>query len=132
MILDTNWYISGTINHNSRRLFYQLITNQKFEVFYSRELLSEYKDVITREKFKKYITWEQAKRFIRLILPLLSEVVITTEIDQSRDKKDNFLLSMATDAKADYLITRDPDLLELKSIGKTKILNMREFTTLEL
>ncbi len=49
IILDTNWYISGTINRNSRRLFYQLITNQRFEIFYSRELLSEYKDVITRK-----------------------------------------------------------------------------------
>ncbi len=38
---------------------------------------------------------------------------------------------MATDAKADYLVTGNPDLLELKSIGKTKILNMREFTTIE-
>lgn len=129
VILDTNWYISGTINRNSRRLLYSLLTNKRLEIFYSSELLTEYKDVITRKKFRKYITWNQAKRFVRPILPLLTEVVIITKIEQSRDKKDNFLLSMAVDTKADYLVTGDPHLLELRNIGNTKILNMSEFSS---
>ncbi|RLD54417.1 MAG: putative toxin-antitoxin system toxin component, PIN family [Bacteroidetes bacterium] len=130
VILDTNWYISGTINKNSRKLLYQLITNKELEIYYSRELLYEYKDVITRQKFKKHITWNQARRFIKLVIPLLSEINITTKTELSRDKKDNFLLSMAIDAKADYLVSGDPDLLVIKSIGKTKIINMREFKSL--
>ena len=127
IVLDTNWYISGTINRNSRRQLYQLITNQQLEIFYSKELLLEYKDVITRKKFRKHITWKQAKRFISTILPLLHEVAIISEIDQSRDKNDNYLLSMSVDAKVDYLVTGDPHLLELKRIEKTRIINMREF-----
>jgi len=61
------------------------------------------------------------------VIPLLSEIIIKTKTDLSRDKKDNFLLSMAIDSKADYLVSGDPDLLVIERIGKTMIINMREF-----
>ena len=35
---------------------------------------------------------------------------------------------MAIDSGADYLVTGDPDLLVIKEFGKTKILNMAEFS----
>ncbi|MFN8431438.1 MAG: putative toxin-antitoxin system toxin component, PIN family [Spirosomataceae bacterium] len=44
--------------------------------------------------------------------------------------KDNFLLSLAVDSMADYLITGDKDLLELVNINKTKILTMSQFLAL--
>ena len=46
---------------------------------------------------------------------------------QCRDPKDNFLLELAVDGKADYLITGDKDLLELKSVHKTKIVRIEDF-----
>ena len=48
-------------------------------------------------------------------------------IVQCRDPKDNFLLSLAVDSKADYLLTGDNDLLEIGQIGKTKIQTITEF-----
>jgi len=35
-------------------------------------------------------------------------------------------LDLAIDSKADYLITGDNDLLEIKLIGETKILTIKE------
>ena len=52
---------------------------------------------------------------------------VKSEIELSRDPKDNFLLSLATDSKADYLVTGDNDLLELKSIGKTRIITLTDY-----
>lgn len=46
-----------------------------------------------------------------------------------RDEKDNFLLNLAVDGNADYLITGDKDLLVLEKIEKTKILTYSEFVT---
>jgi len=40
------------------------------------------------------------------------------------------LLSLSIDSKADYLITGDHDLLELKIFNKTKILTITEFELL--
>ncbi len=126
VIFDTNWYISASINANSRRKFYNLLKNDKIEVIYSQELMSEYQEVMKR-KFSKKITKKQVLRFISWIIPILVEVIIKTWVRVSRDKKDNFLLSMSIDSNADYLVTGDDDLLVLKQIGNTKIVNMTEF-----
>jgi len=45
------------------------------------------------------------------------------------DPKDNFLLALAKDGNADYLITGDNNLLSLKEFGKTKIVTLSEFET---
>ena len=60
---------------------------------------------------------------------LLSAVFIETKSTVSicRDPKDNFLLALAKDAGADYLITRDEDLLTIKQFEKTIILTLEDF-----
>ncbi|MCC7173526.1 MAG: putative toxin-antitoxin system toxin component, PIN family [Planctomycetes bacterium] len=128
IILDTNWYVSASINRYSRRRLYDLLMNENLTIFYSGELLAEYESVISRKKFGKFIRPEQVKRFIGLVLTRLKPVEIKTLVRLSRDAKDNFLLSMAIDCGADYLVTGDPDLLVIKEFGKTKILNMTEFS----
>jgi predicted nucleic acid-binding protein len=47
-----------------------------------------------------------------------------------RDPKDNYLVPLAIDSKADFLITGDKDLLELNKIGKTIVLNYNDFDSL--
>jgi len=130
IILDTNWYVSASINRTSRRRLYDLLINENLTIFYSRELLAEYESVISRKKFEKYIRQEQVSRFIGLVLTRLRPVEIKTLVRLSRDAKDNFLLSMSIDCGANYLVTGDPDLLVLKEFGKTKVLSMTEFSKL--
>jgi putative PIN family toxin of toxin-antitoxin system len=50
-----------------------------------------------------------------------------TQIEICRDPKDNFLLSLSIDGKADFLITGDNDLLELTQFGSTSILTIADF-----
>ena len=128
IVLDTNWYVSASINRNSRRRLYDLLINENLTIFYSGELLAEYESVISRKKFEKFIRHEQVNRFISLVLTRIKPVEIKTLVRLSRDAKDNFLLSMSIDCGADYLVTGDPDLLVIKEFGKTKILNMTEFS----
>lgn len=66
-------------------------------------------------------------RFQSLVLSKLQEVTIKSTVELSRDAKDNYLLALAMDAEADYLVTGDDDLLVLERIGKTKIVRMAEF-----
>jgi len=48
-----------------------------------------------------------------------------------RDRtKDNFLLALARDGNADYLITGDKDLRDMKVFEKTKIVTLNEFESL--
>lgn len=41
--------------------------------------------------------------------------------------KDDFLLALARDADADYLISGDADLLTLGQFGRTKIMKLPDF-----
>jgi len=127
IILDTNWYVSATINQKSRRVLYEILTNPNLQVIYSQEILQEYLEVIGRAKFRKFVSKSQISRFINLILPRLSEIPITTAVQINRDKDDDYLLALALDSNADFLVTGDDDLLVLKQIGKTKIVKMSEF-----
>ncbi len=47
-----------------------------------------------------------------------------------RDEKDNFLLSLAKEGTADYLITGDSDLLTIKKFGQTKIITIKDYLNL--
>jgi putative PIN family toxin of toxin-antitoxin system len=127
IILDTNWYISATINKNSRRILYQLLTNKNIIVLYCDEIIAEYQQVIIRNKFSKVIKPKQAFRFIDFVLPKLEYITLKTAVKASRDPKDNYLLSLSIDGNADYLITGDMDLLVLEHIEKTKIMRLNQF-----
>jgi putative PIN family toxin of toxin-antitoxin system len=52
---------------------------------------------------------------------------VRSVVDICRDPKDNFLLALAKDGKADYLITGDGDLLVLKEFERTKIVTLSDF-----
>ena len=127
IILDCNWYVSGSINRKSRRTIYTVINNPKLTVIYSDELLEEYNTVITRPKFQGIISKYQANRFIQFLLPRLHKVKITSAVNTSRDAKDNYLLALAKASKAEFLVTGDEDLLVIRKFNTTRIIKLTEF-----
>jgi putative PIN family toxin of toxin-antitoxin system len=76
-----------------------------------------------------------AKRIIRtdyeeLIFKLRSvaeHIDVHSVVEICRDPKDNYLLALAKDGNADYLITGDTDLHILKEFESTKIVDLSEF-----
>jgi putative PIN family toxin of toxin-antitoxin system len=130
VVFDTNWYISATINKRSRRTLYELIINRDLIILFSVDILKEYNQVISRDKFKKIITAQQVERFIHLVISSLNNVEIKSNLEGSRDPNDNFLLSLSFDSNADYLVTGDNDLLVLQEIASTKIVNLGQFLSI--
>lgn len=53
---------------------------------------------------------------------------VKSQIQVCRDPNDDFLLALAKDGTADYLITGDKDLLSLKKFEHTRIITFSEFT----
>lgn len=127
IIIDTNWYISATINQKSRRSLYELLTNNNLVIIFSNEILLEYNQVIKRSKFKKIINHSQISRFMNLVISKTELVEIKSDLKGSRDINDNFLLSLSHDSNSDYLITGDLDLLILKESGTTQIITLNRF-----
>jgi putative PIN family toxin of toxin-antitoxin system len=62
-----------------------------------------------------------------MLVEIVKVVDVRSSVDVCRDPKDNFLLALAQDGVADYLITGDKDLLSMKKWGATKIVSLTDF-----
>jgi hypothetical protein len=127
VILDTNLWISFLITKNYNFID-KFVENKRVTLIFSKELIQEFLTVATRPKFQKYFTDQDIQKLLRSFDNFAKIIETTSNIEICRDFKDNFLLNLAIDSKADFLVTGDNDLLELKRIEKTKILTIRELT----
>lgn len=61
-------------------------------------------------------------------LPVKAEIVIPEEESQvSRDTKDNKFIAAAEASNADYLVSEDRDLLDLRKREETRIVTANQF-----
>jgi uncharacterized protein len=129
IIVDSNIWISFLIGKNLLGL-QNYIDSRKIKIVTCNEQLTELSEVFKKPKLKKYFTKEQISEFFELLDESSNTIIISTKSNICRDPKDNYLVSLAIDSKADFLITGDKDLLELNKIGKTIVLNYNDFDSL--
>ena len=130
IVLDANWYVSACISRKSRwTLYYEILKDKRFQVFYSSELMHEFDNVIARPKFTKIISSRHVSRFKRIALELLLKTEIGMVPAVVRDVNDDCLLGVCEGCRADFLITGDQDLLVLGTYQETAILTMSQFLT---
>lgn len=129
--IDCNIYGSTLLGGITRQRFVEMLRLQhsySIKIFYCEELITEIVKLSTVPYFqKKGITLEIVEDFIRFLKERSTKVVLKSNVEINRDKKDNYLLNLSLDANLDYLISGDKDLLDMKVFGKTKILTLKEF-----
>jgi len=129
VIIDTNLWISFLISREYEKIDF-LFSSGKICLLFSERLFAEFVGVVHREKFRRYFSENDIDE-LSLKMKKVAKIVPTTSVQtQCRDPKDNFLLELAVDGKADYLITGDNDLLVLGTFKKTKIVTIAEFQTI--
>ena len=126
IIIDTNLWIHFLITKQYTFLD-DLFENGKVRLVFSHELLTEFVEVVKREKLKKYFSEEDLKQMLEIIDQYADIITVTSDVKVCRDEKDNFLLSLARDSSASYLITGDNDLLVLNQFEKTRIITIAEY-----
>jgi putative PIN family toxin of toxin-antitoxin system len=77
--------------------------------------------VIKRPKFRKFFSQADTENLIETIQEYAEFVDVKSNVNTCRDLKDNFLLSLSKNSSADYLITGDNDLLDLKKFNQLKL-----------
>jgi putative PIN family toxin of toxin-antitoxin system len=105
----------------------RLLLSDKIDILFSKELFNELEITAKRRKFYRYFDTEQVETLLQMLIEIVEVVDVRSAVGICRDSKDNFLLALAQDGGADYLITGDHDLLILKKFGKTKIVTLTEF-----
>lgn len=126
IIVDTNIWISFLIGKNLKGL-QEYIDSKTIIIVTCNEQIQELTEVFKKPKIKKYFTSEQIGEFFELLGESSLNIIIKTKTELCRDFKDNYLLSLAIDSNADFLITGDNDLLILTSIENTKIIKFIDF-----
>lgn len=89
--------------------------------------MDEFLEVARRPKFRRFFSSDDLEGLLETIGEYAHFVKVETRVDVCRDPKDNFLLSLSTDGKADFLLTGDKDLLDLVRFNETSILTISEF-----
>ena len=107
----------------------ELLDNGKVDLVFCNELFAELVEVANRPKLRKFFTTEDWNLILEVIERYAVYISVISSVTICRDAKDNFLLSLAKDAKADYLLTGDNDLLVLKTFDLTQIVTITEFQT---
>ena len=127
IVLDTNILISAALLVNSKPYFAFEKAIKEGQILGSEEILDELEEVLSRNKFDKYITLDQRKLFYTLIVHYIKIIEITERITASRDSKDDKFLELAVNGNAQFIVTGDKDLLVLNPFRKIEILTVDNF-----
>ncbi len=129
VIVDTNIWISFLIGKNLKGL-QEYIDSQAIIIVTCKEQIQELAEVFKKPKIKKYFTAEQIENFFELLDESSVRVDLKTKTDLCRDLKDNYLISLAIDSNADFLITGDNDLIVLNKVENTRMIKFNDFDTI--
>ena len=132
IIIDTNLWISFIISKRFDALD-SLIQYNKVRLLFSIELIEEIQATIEKPKLKKHFDDNSIEEMLLAFKAFIDVVPVKSKVHVCRDPNDDFLLALAKDGKANYLITGDKDLLSLSSFRKTDIVTFKQFIeTLEV
>ena len=130
IILDVNIWVSTFISLKMEQQIKTLILQNNIEIIACHELLTELEQTLQRPKFKKYLSPKRTQFAIELLKESATFIHLKSKVELCRDDKDDYLLALAKDARADFLLTGDNDLLVLKQFEKTQIIKLTDYLKL--
>ena len=83
--------------------------------------------MLSRPKLKRYFQEAEITAFFDLLDKVSQLLEITKITPLCRDPADDYLLALAIEANADFLVTGDLDLLAVKQVKDTLIINFPHF-----
>lgn len=126
VVFDTNIIISGLLYPGKQRTLLGYVIDHTLELVISHPIIEEVHDVINRDKFKvqrelSVITVAELIDLGKLVHPRKKLNVVKSDPD------DNRIIECAVEGKAQYIITGDSDLLNLKEYHGIEILDSTAF-----
>ena len=124
--LDTNILISALGWKGNPNKVFDMIIGGKVELIISDEQFAELAEVLEYPKFQ--FTQERKDKFKSLILELATLVKPVEKVDVIKeDPDDNMHLEAGVSGNVEYIVSGDPDLLDLKEFRGIKIRTAKEF-----
>ena len=130
VVIDTNTWLSRLLLSDSVPARAVDRALQEAEVLVSEASIEELADVLSRDKWDRYLSIAERQEFLRRLYRVTTMIPVLSEVEDCRDPKDNKFLALAFDAQADYLVTGDRDLLVLNPWREIGIIKPADFLTL--
>lgn len=130
-VVDTNLFVSGMFATTglSKRLMDCWVT-RKFQLVISREIVLEIWRVLHYRRIEATFHPKESeiRRFIELIFrkAVITEGLYKTDRIKA-DPADNKFLACALEGKADYIVSRDAHLRDLKYFHGVQIVGVKQF-----
>ena len=126
VIIDTNCWISFLIGRRMSRLV-DLLSSESVKLVVCQELLDELQDVTSRPKLAKYFPQKEVDSLIEFMELIGERFEPRQKVQICRDSADDYLLALAIESHAHYLVTGDQDLLVIKKIKNCRIVDVITF-----
>lgn len=113
VVFDTNVWVSRLLLANSVPARAVDTALYEHDIVVSESSMEELADVLSRDKFDKYVPREDRVDFVRSVLQVATMVPVLSEIVDCRDPKDNRILALALDSGSECVISGDRNLVTL-------------------
>jgi len=126
IVVDTNVIISALLFGGNPRRVLEMVLTQTVRMAVSRKMLDEVAGVLQSRKFR--YPHEAALSIVRELESISDLVVPVRRIEAiGADPYDTMVLECAVTADADYIVTGDAHLLELKEFEAIRIVTPAQF-----
>lgn len=117
-VFDCNIFFQFLLNPNGiAAKCLEKVRDRKVKLFISKDTLAEVRDVVLRPNLLERLPdagTEQIETFIEHISDISTLIrSVPKSFKFQRDPKDEIIINLAVATKADYIVTRDNDLLDL-------------------
>lgn len=129
-VFDTNVYISAAVFGGKPEILLRLCRDRhkQIELFTSHEILKETVRILASDKFQ--YTKEEISDAVSVIVASATVIEPKTRISIIADDPDNRVLECAIKAKADFIVSGDSHLLDLKQYKGIRIVKPAQFLSL--
>lgn len=128
VVIDCNIWI--TLSINGQIDFIADISDNGVIVASCSMLRDEITNVINRPKLAKFISPQTITKVIDLHDTVIQIYTLGKIEYVVSDPKDNYLFALSEKSKAEYLITGDKLLLEVKKYKKAKVITLADFRSI--
>jgi len=125
VVIDCNIWVSLTIN--SQIDFIADLSDNGIIIASCTTLRNEITSVLNRPKLGKFISQSTVDKVVELHDAVTASYLLGKIPNIVSDPKDNYLFALSTIAKADFLVTGDKLLLQVKEYITTKVISLSNF-----
>lgn len=132
VVLDTNVIISGTFWAGASSKIIRLVETGKIKLILSAAIVAEYEEILDSDEIREKVGHhEERMRAIHKVLQLGTLIETTEHIYVIQDDPDDDkFIEAAVAGNAQFIISQDKHLLNLKAYKNIKVIEPEEFLTI--